>query len=215
MSRASTTLPTSNPTTPTANWWTTRLEHNNQDLNEHEESCRGADSSPCFAEISNDNPEDELELQNENNAESGRLVRSKPSLSPSGTQPPNQAESPAETRKTGQEMGDDNHPTSDTTWLTTAEDCSEWDAVDSDYAADSNNQHDSRSLSPRPRQPLQNGLNQGLRLTTKTKTTLKTTTTLFSSTFNESTVEPPQHHIKHARPTMQQPGFLMTHSYWV
>ena len=36
-------------------------EHKNQDLNEHEESSHGADSNPCFDEISEDNPEDALE----------------------------------------------------------------------------------------------------------------------------------------------------------
>ena len=35
-------------------------EHNNQDLDEHEESSHDADSNPYFDEISNDNPEDEL-----------------------------------------------------------------------------------------------------------------------------------------------------------
>ena len=36
-------------------------EHNNQDLNEHEESSHDADSNPRFDEISEDNAEDELE----------------------------------------------------------------------------------------------------------------------------------------------------------
>ena len=36
-------------------------EHSNQDLNEHEESSHDADSNPCFDEIPEDNPEDELE----------------------------------------------------------------------------------------------------------------------------------------------------------
>ena len=36
-------------------------EHNNQDLNEHEESSRDANRNPCFDEISEDNPEEELE----------------------------------------------------------------------------------------------------------------------------------------------------------
>ena len=36
-------------------------EHNNQDLNEHAESSHDADSNPCFDEITEDNPEDELE----------------------------------------------------------------------------------------------------------------------------------------------------------
>ena len=57
-------------------------KHNNQDLNEHEERGHDADSSPCFDEISGDNPEDELEPcmgrpHDESNAQSGRLVGSK------------------------------------------------------------------------------------------------------------------------------------------
>ena len=36
-------------------------EHNNQHLNEHEESIHDVDSNPCFDETSEDNPEDELE----------------------------------------------------------------------------------------------------------------------------------------------------------
>ena len=36
-------------------------EHNHPDLNEHEESSLDADSNPCFDEISEDKPEDELE----------------------------------------------------------------------------------------------------------------------------------------------------------
>ena len=37
-------------------------EHNNQHLNEHEESSHDADSNPCFDDISDHNPEDEPEL---------------------------------------------------------------------------------------------------------------------------------------------------------
>ena len=37
-------------------------EHNNHDLDEHDESSYLADSNPYFDEISEDNPEDELEL---------------------------------------------------------------------------------------------------------------------------------------------------------
>ena len=36
-------------------------EHNNQDLNDQEESSHDADSNPCFDEIPEANPEDELE----------------------------------------------------------------------------------------------------------------------------------------------------------
>ena len=36
-------------------------EHNNQHVNEHEESSYDADSNPCFDNISEDIPEDELE----------------------------------------------------------------------------------------------------------------------------------------------------------
>ena len=36
-------------------------EHNNQEPNEHEESSHDADSNPCFDEIPDDNPEDELQ----------------------------------------------------------------------------------------------------------------------------------------------------------
>ena len=37
------------------------IEHNQQDLHEHEESSHDADSNTCFDEISEDDPEDELE----------------------------------------------------------------------------------------------------------------------------------------------------------
>ena len=37
------------------------IGHNQQDLHEHEESSHDADSNTCFDEISEDDPEDELE----------------------------------------------------------------------------------------------------------------------------------------------------------
>ena len=79
MPRVSTTPPTSNPTTATADPVDDTTEHNNQDLNEHEESIHDADSNPCFDEIPGDDPEDKLDrrLDNESNAQSGRLVCSK------------------------------------------------------------------------------------------------------------------------------------------
>ena len=49
------------PTTPDSEQGDDTTEHNNQDLNEHEESSHDADSNPCFDEIPEDNPEDELE----------------------------------------------------------------------------------------------------------------------------------------------------------
>ena len=56
-------------------------EHNSQDLNEHEESSHDADSNPCFVEIPEDSPEDELEpsvgYTTRATGQSGRLVSSK------------------------------------------------------------------------------------------------------------------------------------------
>ena len=59
-------------------------EHNHQDLNEHEESRHDAGSNLSFDEISNDNPEDELQpwinyiaREKESNAQSGWFVSSK------------------------------------------------------------------------------------------------------------------------------------------
>ena len=53
-------------------------EHN-QGFNEHEESSYDADSNPCSDEISEDNPEDELEPWVDN-AQSGPLVSMKRNL---------------------------------------------------------------------------------------------------------------------------------------
>lgn len=48
-------------------------EHNNQDLDEHEESSPDTDSSPCFDDTSEDDPEDELgawvDFNNESSAQ--------------------------------------------------------------------------------------------------------------------------------------------------
>ena len=56
-------------------------EHNNQDLDEHEESSHDADSNPCFDESSEDNPADEQEpwvnCITGASRKSGRLVSSK------------------------------------------------------------------------------------------------------------------------------------------
>ena len=53
--RASTTPPTWNPATPTANLWTTQLtEHSNQHLNEHDDSSHDPDNNPCFDVVPND-----------------------------------------------------------------------------------------------------------------------------------------------------------------
>ena len=57
--RALMSPPTSNPSTPTANRRTTRLSTTTK--NEHEDSSDDADSNPCFDEIPEDNPKDELE----------------------------------------------------------------------------------------------------------------------------------------------------------
>ena len=61
MPRASTSPPTLNPTTRQRTGWIDTSEHNNQDLNEHEESSHDADSNASFHDILEDNPEDELE----------------------------------------------------------------------------------------------------------------------------------------------------------
>ena len=61
MPRGSTIPPTSNPTTPTTNREGDTTEHNSQDLNEHEETSHDAGSNPCFDEIPEDKPEDELQ----------------------------------------------------------------------------------------------------------------------------------------------------------
>ena len=55
-------------------------QHNNQDPNEHIQSCHDAGSNSCFDEISGDNPEDELELWADiikRGPQSGRLASSK------------------------------------------------------------------------------------------------------------------------------------------
>ena len=109
---------------------------------------------------------------------------------------------------------DNNDLTSDTTWLTTAS--MESDFVSKQTRANNtthdtyHHDYDKPTNNARPKQQVR------LRLTTKTKTTVKTTTIRYSSSLNESTVEPPQHqkqpHQAHSIKKKEQPGFLMTHS---
>ena len=59
-------------------------EHNNQDPNDQEESSHDADSNPCFDEIPEANPEDELEPwvdHKNNNTQRGRLADCKENTS--------------------------------------------------------------------------------------------------------------------------------------
>ena len=49
------------PTTPTVHWGTTRLSTTTKTSTSTKKSSHNADSNPCFDEIPEDNPEDELE----------------------------------------------------------------------------------------------------------------------------------------------------------
>ena len=71
MPRASTTADVE-PHGPDCEQEDDTIQHNNQDLHVHEESSHDAESNPCFDEISEDNPEDELER-----TKRGRFVSSK------------------------------------------------------------------------------------------------------------------------------------------
>ena len=92
----------------------------------------------------------------------------------------------------------DNDLTSDMTWLTTAEDNSKWDAMESDFVSNRLKQPTRPpTLSPRLRQPNHQHTTKQqvrLRLTTTTKTTTnKATTIRWSSSHNKSATELPLH----------------------
>ena len=115
--------------------------------------------------------------------------------------------------------------TRDMTWVTTAEDSSKWDAMESDFIS-SRLKQPARPTTPitttATTQPKTTKQQELLRLTAKAKTTLKTTTMSkttkirYLSSLNKSTVESPLHqsnHIKYTRP--KNSNFLMTHSHCV
>ena len=154
------------------------IEHNNQDLSVHEEGIHDADSNPCFDEISEDNPDDELEPRVDNIVRAthkaddvmtvngitlwilrqrkifwkqtrmtAKLHDDRWNKLPSNWNPAisTKRKGVPETGKTGQEIGrrprhlltarqiQNNDLTSDKTWLITAQDGSQWDAMESAF----------------------------------------------------------------------------------
>ena len=97
-------------------------EHNNQDLNEHEESSHDADSNSCFDDITEDNPEDEP---------TGTLQYqpSKKGYRKQGRPAKRWRDDLSIYSQPDSSNRDDNDLTSDMTWLTTAEDSWKWDAM--------------------------------------------------------------------------------------
>ena len=138
----------------------------NQDLHKHEESSHDADSTPCFDEISEDNPEDELDLwvdyitratctandllaacgitswirkQSQIYWRQASMIANHSTRLLDQTCLPLEPSGPRDGNMTSTSTYDQTGPTenndlmSDMTWLTTAEDSSKWDAMESDF----------------------------------------------------------------------------------
>ena len=151
-------------------------EHNNQDPNEHEERSHDADSNPCFDEIPEDNPEDELEpwvdyithkaddllaakrctswilRQSQIYWRQARMIAKHhedhwtklvSNWNPAVSTKQKRVQQRRKAKRWEDDLNiflrpdrynrDNNDLTSDMTWLTTAEDSSEWDAVESEF----------------------------------------------------------------------------------